>query len=124
MLNLSTIIKKINVEQVFFQNEITNLTTITQFLFAFLIFFIGILGVVFNFQNFLVTMMSVELIYLGIILLFILVSIHTYDPKGQIYALIFLIIAASESAIGLGLLIVLYRFGKTINFEDFQSLRG
>jgi len=113
-----------NSEILFYQNEILNVTAVAQLLFALLLFFIGVVGVVFNFKNFLITMMSVELIYLAIILLFIIVSVYTYDQKGEIYALLLLIIAAAESAIGLGILIVLYRFGKTINFEDYQALRG
>ena len=62
--------------------------------------------------------------YLGITFGFIILSINTNDPKGQIYAIILLVIAASESAIGLGMLIVLYRFGQSIDFEDYQELKG
>jgi len=69
-------------------------------------------------------MLCVELMYFGIVVSFILVGIATYDPKGQIYALILVILAASESAIGLGILIVLYRFGKSIDFIDYQELKG
>ena len=62
--------------------------------------------------------------YLGITFAFIIISISTNDPKGQIYAIILLVIAAAESAIGLGMLIVLYRFGQSIDFEDYQELKG
>jgi NADH-quinone oxidoreductase subunit K len=62
--------------------------------------------------------------YLGITICFIIISISTADPKGQIYALLLLIIAAAESAIGLGVLIVLYRFGNSIDFQDYQELNG
>lgn len=62
--------------------------------------------------------------YLGITFGFIILSINTNDPKGQIYAIILLVIAAAESAIGLGMLIVLYRFGQSIDFEDYQELKG
>jgi len=62
--------------------------------------------------------------YFGIVLSFIFVSTAFNDPKGQIYALIFVILAASESAIGLGVLIVLYRMGRTIDFKDYQEIRG
>jgi NADH-quinone oxidoreductase subunit K len=85
---------------------------------------IGLIGIIFNFKNFLVTMFSVELMYLGITISFILVSVVTHDPKGQIYAMILLILAAAESAIGLGILIVLFRFGKSIDFESYQELKG
>lgn len=69
-------------------------------------------------------MLSIELMYLGVVLSFILVSISTYNTKGQIYALLLLIVAAAESAIGLGVLIVLYRFGKSIEFSAYQELKG
>jgi NADH:ubiquinone oxidoreductase subunit K len=62
--------------------------------------------------------------YLGITICFIIISISTADPKGQIYALLLLVIAAAESAIGLGVLIVLYRFGNSIEFNNYQELKG
>jgi NADH-quinone oxidoreductase subunit K len=111
--------------------HIGNLTTTfntvpwTEFLaLSYLIFMIGLIGIIFNFKNFLVTMFSVELMYLGITISFILVSVVSNDPKGQIYAMILLILAAAESAIGLGILIVLFRFGKSIDFESYQELKG
>jgi NADH:ubiquinone oxidoreductase subunit K len=72
----------------------------------------------------LITMLCIELMYFGIVVCFILTSLATNDPKGQIYALVFVILAAAESAIGLGILIVLYRFGKSIDFIDYQELKG
>jgi len=69
-------------------------------------------------------MFCIELMYLGITICFIILSISTADPKGQIYALLLLILAAAESAIGLGILIVLYRFGSSIEFQGYQELKG
>lgn len=62
--------------------------------------------------------------YLGITICFLIVSLITFDPKGKIYSLLLLILAASESAVGLGILIVLYRFGKAIDFLTYQTLKG
>ena len=93
------------------------------FLFYFL-FLIGLSGIIFNYKNYLVTMFCIELMYLGITICFIIVSISTADPKGQIYAILLLILAAAESAVGLGLLIVLYRFGNSIEFQEYQKLKG
>jgi NADH:ubiquinone oxidoreductase subunit K len=93
------------------------------FLFYFL-FLIGLSGIIFNYKNYLVTMFCIELMYLGITICFLIVSISTSDPKGQIYAILLLILAAAESAVGLGLLIVLYRFGKSIEFQAYQELKG
>jgi NADH:ubiquinone oxidoreductase subunit K len=69
-------------------------------------------------------MFSIEIMYLGITVCFIIISVATLDPKGQIYAIILLVIAAAESAIGLGILVVLYRFGKSIYFQTYQELKG
>lgn len=55
-------------------------------------------------------------------MLFIFVSLAINDPQGQIYALLLVIVAAAESAIGLGILIVLYRFGGTIFYKDYEKL--
>jgi len=62
--------------------------------------------------------------YLGIVLAFAFVGIAFNEPKGQLYALSFVILAASESAIGLGVLIVLYRTGHSIAFKDYQEIKG
>jgi NADH:ubiquinone oxidoreductase subunit K len=93
------------------------------FLF-YLLFLIGLLGMIFNYKNYLVTMFCIELMYLGITICFVIVSISTADPKGQIYAILLLVLAAAESAIGLGVLIVLYRFGSSIDFRDYQELKN
>ena len=93
------------------------------FLF-YLLFLIGLTGIIFNYKNYLVTMFCIELMYLGITICFIIISISTADPKGQIYAILLLVLAAAESAIGLGVLIVLYRFGNSIEFQDYQELKG
>ena len=69
-------------------------------------------------------MFCIEIMYLGITVCFVIVSISTADPKGQIYAILLIVIAAAESAVGLGMLIVLYRFGSSIDFSDYQELKG
>ena len=97
---------------------------INYLFFFYFLFLIGLSGIIFNYRNYLVTMFSIELMYLGITVCFIIVSVFTADPKGQIYAILLLILAAAESAVGLGLLIVLYRFGNSIDFKDYQKLKG
>lgn len=93
-------------------------------LFSFLLFLAGLLGMIHNYKNYLVTMMSVELMYLGAISNFVFYSSFFGDPRGAIYGLLTLILAACESAIGLGLLIVLYRFGRSIDFSSYEALGG
>ena len=91
---------------------------------GFLISIIGLYGIVFNFKNFLVTMMCIELTYLGMSLTFIINSLYFFDPVGQLYSLILIILAAGEAAVGLGLLIVIFRIERRIDFVTFRALRG
>jgi NADH-quinone oxidoreductase subunit K len=92
--------------------------------FTYFIFLIGITGIIYNNKNFFLTMLSIEIMYLGLTLSFIMIGSGLSDPSGQIYALVLLVVAAAESAIGLGILIVLYRCGRTIEFTDYEDLRG
>jgi NADH:ubiquinone oxidoreductase subunit K len=62
--------------------------------------------------------------YLGAVSSFVLYSAVSYDSRGAIYGLLLLILVACESAIGLGILIVLYRFGRAIDFNSYQHLGG
>lgn len=82
------------------------------------------MGMIFNYQNFLVTMMCIELMYLGAISSFVLYGTVMHDVQASSYGLFFLIMAACESAVGLGVLIVLYRFGRSIDFSDYEQLGG
>lgn len=93
-------------------------------MFTTALYLVGLLGIVFNYKNFLVTMMSIELMYLGAVSSFVLYGTTSHDPRGAIYGLLLLILAACESAIGLGILIVLYRFGRAIDFNSYQQLGG
>jgi len=78
----------------------------------------------YNYRSFLVTMMSVEVMYLGAVMSFVLYSVAFKDSDAAIYALLILIFAACESAVGLGLLIVLYRFGASVTFDAHSSLHS
>ena len=91
---------------------------------GFLVSAIGLYGIVFNFKNFLVTMMCIELAYLGVSLTFIINSLYFFDPVGQIYSLFLIILAAGEAAVGLGLLIVIFRLERRIDFATYRALRG
>jgi NADH:ubiquinone oxidoreductase subunit K len=88
------------------------------------LFFIGLVGMVFNYKNFLVTMMSVECMYLGAVTGFVFYGLAFHDTTATIYGLLVLIFAACESAIGLGLLVSIYRFGRTIGFSSITALGG
>ena len=69
-------------------------------------------------------MLFIEVMYVGIFLYFIGTSFYLNSPLGQIYALVILITAACESAVGLGILLVLFKNDYTINFKNFTELRG
>ena len=91
---------------------------------SFLVSAIGLYGIVFNLKNFLVTMMCIELAYLGVSLTFIINSLYFFDPVGQLYSLFLIILAAGEAAVGLGLLIVIFRLEQRIDFATYRALRG
>lgn len=88
------------------------------------IFLFGIFGIILNRRNFLVSMLFIEVMYTGIFMYFIVASLFLNLPAGQVYALVILVSAACESAIGLGILLILFRYDNSINFEDFTELRG
>jgi NADH-quinone oxidoreductase subunit K len=91
---------------------------------GFLIFFIGLYGIVFNFRNFLVSMLCVEMTYLGCSLIFIINSVYFSDPEGQVFSLVLIVLAAAEAALGLGLLITVFRLEKKIDFPSFAQIKG
>ena len=94
-------------------NFILNLTCI--------VFFIGLLGIVLNRKNILITIMSVELLLLSINLNFAAFSIYLDDIVGQIFVLFILTIAAAESAIGLAIITVLYKLKNSIELEPIKK---
>ena len=84
---------------------------------------LGIVGIIQS-RNLWVAMLSIELLYLGVVSSFLVAGIALNSVTALIYSLLFIVLAASESAIGLGLLIILFRFGKTIQFDSYRTLRG
>ena len=60
-------------------------------MFFYLLFLVGLSGIIFNYRNYLVTMFCIELMYLGITIAFIILSNATFDFKGQVYAFLLLI---------------------------------
>jgi NADH-quinone oxidoreductase subunit K len=89
-----------------------------------IIYFLGIFGIVLNRRNFLITMLFIEVMYVGIFLFLIGSAMYLNTPLGQIYALMILVTAACESAVGLGILLVLFKNDNSIEFLQFTELRG
>jgi len=81
-------------------------------------------GIIFNFRNFLVTLMGIELLLLSLNLIFIFFSLYLDDLCGQIFSLFILTIAASESAVGLAILIVYFRVYHNLTITQNLVLKG
>lgn len=89
-----------------------------------MLFLIGVLGLVLNRKNILITLMSIELMLLAINLNFIIFSIYLDDLAGYIFVLFILTIAAAESAIGLAILTVYYRLKNTIRMDKIKNIKS
>ena len=90
----------------------------------FLIFIIGVSGIIFNYKNIVVMLISIELCLLAINLNFIFNSVILNDITGILFALLILTIAAAEAAIGLAILVLFYRIRSTILIDSKYYLRG
>ena len=87
------------------------------------LFLISLLGIALNHRNFLITLMCIELVLLSLNLNFIIFSVYLDDIYGQIFSLFILTVAASESAIGLAIIILYYRIRGSISMSQIASLR-
>ena len=88
------------------------------------LFLIGVLGLVLNRKNILITLMSIELMLLAINLNFIVFSIYLDDLAGYVFVLFILTIAAAESAIGLAILTIYYRLKNTIRMDKVKNIKS
>ena len=89
-----------------------------------ILFAIGIVGIFLNRKNLIIILMAIELMLLAVNMNFIAFSRFLGDASGQIIVFFILTVAAAESAIGLAILVVLFRNLKTINVDDIDSLKG
>jgi len=88
------------------------------------LFFIGVIGLILNRKNILITIMALEIILLAVNLNFIIFSLYLDDIIGQVFVLFILTIAASESAIGLALLTVYYKLKNTIQVDKIKNYKN
>lgn len=88
------------------------------------LFAISVLGIFLNRKNIIVLLMAIELMLLAVNMNFIAFSHFLDDTAGQIFVFFILTVAAAESAIGLAILVVLFRARRSINVEDLDSLKG
>jgi NADH-quinone oxidoreductase subunit K len=89
-----------------------------------ILFAISVVGIFLNRKNLIVLLMALELMLLAVNMNFVAFSHFLGDLSGQIFVFFILTVAAAESAIGLAILIVLFRNLKSIHVDDLGSLKG
>ncbi len=89
-----------------------------------LLFAIAVVGIFLNRKNVIVLLMSIELMLLAVNTNFVAFSHYLHDVGGQIFVFFILTVAAAEAAIGLAILVVLFRNLRTINVDDLGNLKG
>jgi NADH-quinone oxidoreductase subunit K len=89
-----------------------------------LLFAISVIGIFLNRKNVIILLMCIELMLLAVNLNFIAFSHYLNDIAGQVFVFFILTVAAAESAIGLAILVVLFRNLRTINVDDLDTLKG
>ncbi|MBN8440543.1 MAG: NADH-quinone oxidoreductase subunit NuoK [Thauera sp.] len=89
-----------------------------------ILFAISVVGIFLNRKNLIVLLMAIELMLLAVNMNFIAFSHYLGDIAGQVFVFFILTVAAAESAIGLAILIVMFRSMRTIHVDDLDSLKG
>ncbi|MCM8855902.1 MAG: NADH-quinone oxidoreductase subunit NuoK [Candidatus Thiodiazotropha sp. (ex Lucinoma kastoroae)] len=89
-----------------------------------ILFAISIAGIFINRKNVIVLLMCVELMLLAVNINFVAFSHFLGDSAGQVFVFFILTVAAAEAAIGLAILVVLFRSKQSINVEDMDALKG
>ncbi|MCP2041308.1 NADH-quinone oxidoreductase subunit K [Neisseria sp. HSC-16F19] len=89
-----------------------------------LLFAISAMGIFMNRKNVLVLLMAIELMLLAVNFNFIAFSQYLGDTAGQIFVFFILTVAAAESAIGLAIMVLIFRNRRSINVQDLDSLKG
>ncbi len=89
-----------------------------------ILFCLSMAGIFINRKNIIVLLMCIELMLLAVNTNFIAFSHFLGDTAGQVFVFFILTVAAAEAAIGLAILVVLFRNKRTINVDDLDSLKG
>jgi NADH-quinone oxidoreductase subunit K len=89
-----------------------------------ILFAIAVVGIFMNRKNLIVILMAIELMLLAVNMNFVAFSHYLGDAAGQIFVFFILTVAAAESAIGLAILVALFRNLNTINAEELDRLKG
>ena len=92
--------------------------------FSFILFGIGLVGIIWNKKNFLTLMLCIEMLFFSVSLNFVFFSVYLHNSLGQILCLLVVTSAAAETAIGLSLLVTAYRLGNEVSYSSLVTLRG
>jgi NADH-quinone oxidoreductase subunit K len=99
--------------------------TLTDYLvLGAVLFALGMFGIFINRKNMIILLMSVELLLLAVNMNFVAFSHFLHDIAGQVFVFFVLTVAAAESAIGLAIIVVLFRNRASINVQDLDHLKG
>ena len=93
--------------------------TVSSILFA-----LSVIGIFLNRKNLIVLLMAIELMLLAVNMNFVAFAQYLGDISGQVFVFFILTVAAAESAIGLAILVVLFRERRSINVEDLNTMQG
>jgi len=88
------------------------------------LFSIAVVGIFLNRKNLIVLLMAIELMLLAVNMNFVSFASYLNDLHGQMFVIFILAVAAAEAAIGLAILVVLFRNLSTIHVDDLDSLKG
>ncbi|MGH8479433.1 MAG: NADH-quinone oxidoreductase subunit NuoK [Gammaproteobacteria bacterium] len=89
-----------------------------------ILFCLSVAGIFINRKNVIILLMCIELMLLAVNMNFIAFSHFSNDIAGQVFVFFILTVAAAESAIGLAILVVLFRNRRTINVDDLDHMKG
>ena len=89
-----------------------------------MLFALSVIGIFLNRKNLIVLLMAIELMLLAVNMNFVAFSHFLGDMRGQVFVFFILTVAAAESAIGLAILVLLFRNKNSINVDELKSLKG
>ena len=89
-----------------------------------MLFALAVVGIFLNRKNLIVLLMAIELMLLAVSMNFVAFSHYLGDMHGQVFVFFILTVAAAEAAIGLAILVLLFRNKNSINAEDLNTLKG
>ena len=89
-----------------------------------ILFALSVIGIFLNRRNLIVLLMAIELMLLAVNMNFVAFSYYMNDMHGQVFVFFILTVAAAESAIGLAILVQLFRNNSNINVDELNTLKG